>query len=148
MARTYAAIKERINEADVTLINDTVKVLFPRNVMFDFDQAKVRPDFFPVLSRFAAVLAEHHRTGILILGHTDNVGQDQHNFELSTRRADSARAVLHGFGVSANRLNSWGLGTRMPVASNETSEGRSLNRRVEFIVLYNYRNTSPATDQH
>lgn len=140
MQGTYAALKDTLNEADVTIINDSVKVLFPRNVMFEYNKAVVRADFVPVLSRFASVLNLHGKTGILITGHTDSVGGDNnHNMQLSTRRADSARIVLQYLGIAEGRLDSWGLGSRMPVATNQTEEGRQLNRRVEFIVLYNFR---------
>lgn len=140
MQRTYAALRDTLNEAEVTIIKDSVKVLFPHNLIFAFDKAIVRPDFMPVLQRFAGVLQAHDKTGILITGHTDSIGgNNQRNMLLSFRRADSARAVLQYNGIQEQRMDSWGLGAKMPIATNKTEEGRQQNRRVEFVVLYNYR---------
>ena len=139
MESTYNEFKQKLNEADVTIIGDSVKILFPKNVMFDFDKATVVNDFFPILTKLADVLENHKKTGLLINGHTDSFGNDDHNLELSRRRADSTKAVLIYDGIGASRLYSWGFGAKQPIASNATPDGRQLNRRVEFIVLYNYR---------
>lgn len=146
MSRTYLDLKKALNGAEVTIINDSVKVLFPNDVLFEFGRAGVLPKFFPVVSSFAKVLNDYKKTGILIVGHTDSVGEDLANMVLSTQRADSARTLLMADGISAGRLNAWGLGERLPIASNATEEGRARNRRVEFIVLYRYRNTDVKKD--
>jgi OOP family OmpA-OmpF porin len=72
---------------------------------------------------------------IEIAGHTDAVGDDRSNLELSGARAAAVRQYLVDHGVSAARLTSNGYGESRPVATNDTDEGRQLNRRVEFIIL-------------
>lgn len=139
LKRAYTAIREQVNGADVTLINDTLRVLFPHHLIFDFNQAAVRTDFLPVLERFGRVMQQHPETGILVIGHTDNIGSEPANLLLSRRRADSASSTLVRSGVGGERLAAWGLGADLPVTTNRTAEGRSFNRRVEFVVLYNYR---------
>ena len=138
MKHVVAAIRDQVNEADVSLINDTIRVLFPKHLIFDFNQAQLRTDFLPIMARFGSVLQQYPGTGILIIGHTDNQGCEPYNLNLSRRRADTAGSVLVRYGVDSRRLDTWGLGSDLPVATNKTEAGRSLNRRVEFVVLYNY----------
>lgn len=138
------AMREQLNEADVTLINDTLRVLFPRHLMFDANRAGVRADFIPTLERLSHVLQQYPKTDILLVGHTDSRGKENLNLELSRRRADSTRAALLEMGVKSSRLSSWGIGSSLPTANNKTESGRARNRRVEFIVLYNYKNEAEA----
>jgi len=70
-----------------------------------------------------------------IEGHTDNVGSDSTNLDLSLRRARAVRAFLIQAGVKAERLEANGFGETKPVDTNRTSAGRSRNRRVEFVIL-------------
>jgi len=72
---------------------------------------------------------------VLIEGHTDNVGSDKYNLELSGRRADSVRNALVELDIDASRIQSAGLGSSIPVASNDDDAGRAKNRRVEIIIL-------------
>lgn len=143
MNDAYTELKNGLSSANVLLVNDSIKVMFPDNVIFDFGMAAVLPKFSPVLDRFVTVLNEYPKTGVLIIGHTDSIGSDADNILLSTRRANNTETVLREKGIQEKRLNSWGLGERMPIASNATDEGRTKNRRVEFVVLYNYRNKNP-----
>jgi outer membrane protein OmpA-like peptidoglycan-associated protein len=139
MSHTYVAIREQVNEADVRLINDTIRVLFPHNLMFDVGKSQIRPEFIPVMNRLARVLQEHSKTAVLLVGHSDKLGREDLNLALSRRRADSARLMLERQDVAPSRLESWGLGSRMPVAQNDTEAGRKRNRCVEFVILFNYR---------
>ncbi len=139
MEQTYTDFRKVLNDADVALLNDTVKILFRNPVLFDFNEATISPALLPSLARMANVLQDHPKTEILITGHTDAVGGDNpNNQQLSLRRADSALNVLAYYKVKRKRMDTWGLGTKEPIASNATEEGRARNRRVEFIVLYNY----------
>lgn len=106
--------------------------------MFNFGEAEVRPDFMSSLRRFSEVLNRHPRTDILLIGHTDGIGDPATNQELSQRRADSVRVVIISNGVDGSRLNAWGLGAGMPLRNNRSDAQRSRNRRVEFVVLYNF----------
>lgn len=137
MRKTYKKLKRSLkSSAHVSQLNDTVKVIFPSNLMFDFNSASISETIIPKMQRFATALNKFDRTAILVNGHTDNKGAEQYNNELSSRRADSAKIVLSQFKVQPERINTWGMGMRHPVASNETEEGRALNRRVEFVILY------------
>ena len=80
-------------------------------------------------------LIEHPEIRIRITGHTDNVGSDRFNQSLSEQRANSVRSELIKLGIDANRIEAEGKGKTEPVATNETDEGRALNRRVEFMIL-------------
>jgi len=70
----------------------------------------------------------------MIEGHTDSVGGDDYNFELSRRRADSVRAYLVGQGIAPDRLTTVGRGEGVPIAANDSAAGRQRNRRVEVII--------------
>jgi outer membrane protein OmpA-like peptidoglycan-associated protein len=76
----------------------------------------------------------HPTLEVSITGHTDNVGGEQHNVTLSTRRAESVAEYLVGRGVNYDKIIFRGLGSAQPIESNETVEGRSKNRRVEILI--------------
>ena len=86
------------------------------------------------LDKLVLVLDEYPDRTVLIEGHTDNVGSDDFNFDLSNRRADSVQSYLAGHGVDPGRLSSTGLGEGSPIAGNDTDTGRQQNRRVEIII--------------
>ena len=86
---------------------------------------------------FCILLSDIPSLKIEISGHTDNVGSESFNELLSQRRADAVVNYLLGKGVAKNRLSAKGYGQSMPVNSNETTEGRALNRRTEFEIIEN-----------
>lgn len=103
-----------------------------RNVYFDFDKAGVRPDAVPVLQEAVDILKEEQGEFTLVLeGHTDSVGSDSYNQELSEQRANAVRDWLISNGIPAERIRSVGFGETRPAADNSTAAGRALNRRVE-----------------
>jgi OOP family OmpA-OmpF porin len=106
-----------------------------QGVHFDFDKATLKPEAKIILNEAAALLNQHERVVVEVAGHTDSIGTDAYNQGLSERRANSVRDYLVEKGVRASRLTAKGYGESMPVASNDTSEGRAENRRVELIVL-------------
>lgn len=138
LARTYKSLQKAVpSEAKLVLVADSIRILFPNNLLFDYNQAVVRPDFLPALARLSTVFRKRSETTVIIFGHTDAIGGDgAFNLDLSQRRADSVRNVLVAQQVASSRLSTWGRGPKDPLASNETEEGRALNRRVEFVVLY------------
>ncbi len=89
----------------------------------------------PNLDRLIQFLGQYPENTISIEGHTDSRGADDFNIRLSQARADAVRRALIGRGVSADRLQSVGLGEEFPLASNELESGRQQNRRVEIIIL-------------
>jgi outer membrane protein OmpA-like peptidoglycan-associated protein len=78
------------------------------------------------------LLKAHPDLEVEIQGHTDSTGSADHNLDLSRRRADTVKAYLQLYGISAGRLKTTGLGESRPVGDNATEEGRALNRRVEL----------------
>ena len=116
-------------------------ITFVDEVLFDSGKAKLRPESFPILDKVSDILqSEVPNNDISIEGHTDNQpikhSKWKSNWELSAHRALS---VLHYLekNISASRLSASGYGEYRPVASNDSTEGRQLNRRVEVIILPN-----------
>lgn len=105
------------------------------NVHFAFDSAELTAEGKAILDKAAGLLKTHDKVVVEVAGHTDNVGSEEYNLQLSDRRAASAKAYLESQGITASRMTSKGYGETQPVASNDTAEGRALNRRVELIVL-------------
>lgn len=103
------------------------------DVLFDTNQAVVRPEARANLERIGAFLAGNTGFRAIVEGHTDSRGSDEYNRSLSQRRADAVMAVLTRGGVSSDRVRATGLGEAYPVASNETSSGQQQNRRVEVV---------------
>lgn len=101
---------------------------------FDTDKDVIRGDSQPTLEQIAQLLNSHPQLRLHIVGHTDNQGAAEHNLDLSRRRAANVVRELTGkYAISANRLDSFGAGWYSPVASNDSEEGRSKNRRVELV---------------
>ncbi len=105
-----------------------------RGVNFDFDKATIRPDARVILDEAASLLAKNAGTRVSVEGHTDAVGSDAYNQKLSDRRAAAVVQYLTGKGVPAGSLSAKGFGESKPVSSNETKDGRAMNRRVELRV--------------
>ena len=104
------------------------------DVLFDVDKATLKPGAREKLARIAGILASHPDLTIEIEGHTDSTGSEEYNQRLSERRADSVHAYLSQQGIARAVVATVGYGKTRPVATNGTSAGRQLNRRVEIIV--------------
>jgi len=104
------------------------------NIFFETGKAELLPTSQTELDALVTVLSQNPTMKIEIRGHTDNVGSDEINTSLSDNRAKSVVAYLVGKGITADRLVAKGYGESIPVSSNETPEGRQLNRRVEFRI--------------
>ncbi len=107
------------------------------NIFFEFDKATLLPSSMPELKKLIDIMTDYPYLKIEISGHTDNVGTDAYNEKLSQSRAKSVVDYLISKDVDPNRLSYKGYGSKKPIASNETDEGRSINRRVEFTVIKN-----------
>jgi len=106
-----------------------------QNIFFDFDKATLRLESAAELNRLTKLLNDVPTMKIEISGHTDNIGSNQYNKQLSSARAKSVVDYLINKGISSGRLTSVGYGETQPIASNETEKGRQINRRTEFKVL-------------
>lgn len=116
---------------------DNLYLVMPGNITFATSSADIRSDFFSVLNSVAKVLAEFNQTSIKVTGHTDSTGSDKINQPLSESRADSVAMYLRSQKVASARIQSYGYGSRYPVASNDTPAGREQNRRVELELVPN-----------
>ncbi len=107
-----------------------------KNIFFDYNKATLRPESFPELNRMAEMLVKTPTMTIEVGGHTDAIGGDAYNQKLSEERAHSvASYILERGSIEPSRISSKGYGKKQPVATNETDEGRQLNRRVEITIL-------------
>ncbi len=105
-----------------------------RGIQFETNLAVIKSVSYPVLQEVVIALKENPGYQIEILGHTDNKGGAEYNLELSQKRADAVARFLENNGIDKRRIVTTGMGLSKPVATNETPEGRALNRRVEFVV--------------
>ena len=106
-----------------------------RGVNFELNSAKLTMNAETILNDVATTLTSSPGFNVELQGHTDSTGSDSYNMNLSQNRAKSVKNYLVGNGVDSGRLTATGYGEEQPVASNDTSEGRAENRRVELKVL-------------
>jgi outer membrane protein OmpA-like peptidoglycan-associated protein len=114
--------------------DNRLKLEIPSDISFDTNRSDIKPDFRPILDRFASTLNENPATTVSIVGHTDSTGGSNVNQPLSVDRAAHTRDYLAARGVSPTRIVIEGRGEQQPVASNEDAAGRARNRRVEIYV--------------
>jgi outer membrane protein OmpA-like peptidoglycan-associated protein len=107
------------------------------NIEFEFDKATLLPRSKMELNKLVDIMTDYPHLGILIGGHTDNVGSDEYNMNLSKLRAKSVLDYLIERNVEPHRLKYEGYGSSRPIASNSTDQGRAINRRVTFTVIRN-----------
>jgi outer membrane protein OmpA-like peptidoglycan-associated protein len=137
-----AALAAAAPEAAGGFANDPELVVTQRVILrgidFGFDTAYIQPVSAGTLEAVAGGLKLRPDVRVAVEGHTDSVGSESYNQDLSRRRAESVKRILVGYGVEAERLEATGLGETNSIASDDTAEGRTLNRRVE-LVLYEKR---------
>ena len=114
-----------------------IKVTFDGGILFDTNKSNLSASAKNALTQFATSLLNNPQTNVQIQGHTDNTGSLAVNQRLSKERANSVMSYLMNSGVAANRMTSEGLDFQVPVASNDTPEGRAQNRRVEVYISAN-----------
>jgi len=130
-----------VAEADKSVVRDFELVkagekITLEGIYFDTNKSSIKPESRSTLDRAIKIMKDNPGIRVRIEGHTDSVGSDSYNQQLSQRRADSVKAYLvRQGGIDASRIVSIGRGEDEPIASNNTSEGRSMNRRIEFVVL-------------
>jgi outer membrane protein OmpA-like peptidoglycan-associated protein len=110
------------------------EIRITQQIQFEFNKAIIRPGIsFKILDEVVGVLNDNPKISLEVQGHTDNVGGDAYNMNLSQRRSEAVRAYMISRGVSATRLVSKGYGFHQPLVPNTTPANRELNRRVQFI---------------
>jgi outer membrane protein OmpA-like peptidoglycan-associated protein len=135
--RQERALRERMAGTGVEVVRqgDNITLNMPGAITFGFNDASLQSQFYPVLDDVARTLTEYNQTVVEVAGHTDSVGSDAYNQELSVRRAHSVAAYLASHGLMQQRLITVGAGESRPIASNETEGGRAQNRRVEITLV-------------
>ncbi|MEM1344426.1 MAG: OmpA family protein [Pseudomonadota bacterium] len=120
--------------ADIRAEGERLTVTLPSNITFDTDSAQINPGFTRTLSQVAGTLRQYPQSYIDIIGHTDDTGSVAYNQDLSERRAFSVADFISARGVRSARIAAYGEGETRPIATNATSEGRRVNRRVEMVI--------------
>ena len=104
------------------------------DVLFDTNQAQLKSGGTRSLQKLAGFLKQYPQRKAQVQGYTDSTGSADYNLELSDRRANAVRSSLVGMGIGNDRITTHGYGQESPVASNDTADGRQLNRRVEIVL--------------
>ncbi|TNF47933.1 MAG: OmpA family protein [Bacteroidetes bacterium] len=142
----YYSIAENIDVQSLSIYKEIKKDLYLtpiekgetirlNNLFFETNKAEIKSESFPELNRLISILNDNPDLKIEILGHTDDVGSDDYNLNLSKERAKSVVNYLTSKGIPSDRLSSKGFGETKPEVPNSNDENRAINRRVEFRIL-------------
>ncbi len=130
-------IKQQIPGAVVERVGEGIQVTFESGLLFDYNSDRIKPAAAENLRNLARSLNNYPNTDLVIVGHTDDIGSDEFNQDLSQRRARAAANYLASLGVSTGRLRTYGRGESEPVAANTSEASRQQNRRVEVAIFAN-----------
>ena len=147
MDKQAAEIKRDIAGAKVERVGEGIRITFDSGILFDVNKAELKQVSKDNISKLAAILNKYPDTEILLEGHTDATGSDEHNLELSRLRAQAVSNFLSSLNVSPTRFTIMGYGEGQPIANNETESGRASNRRVEIGVMANEKLKKAAQQQ-
>jgi len=128
-----AAEERRAREALAEIEGRIAKGDLPK-IQFDFDKADITPESYPTLDLIFEILSRSEHLKLFVLAHTDSVGTEEYNLDLSERRAKSVKEFLVKKGLPPPSIRYRGYGFSRPLADNSSDEGRAKNRRVEFRV--------------
>jgi outer membrane protein OmpA-like peptidoglycan-associated protein len=149
LERENARAELREAMARITAVRESARGLIVSlpNILFETDQARLKPEGREALAKISGVLMIAEGYTLSVEGHTDAVGSNEYNLDLSEKRATSVRDYLVSQGLSPANISVRGFGETQPIAANETAAGRQENRRVEIVVLetpnFGTRPTSP-----
>ncbi len=137
MDKQAAELERDLEGAKIERVGEGIKITFDSGILFDVNKSAVQPAAQANLENLATVLAKYEDTDVLVEGHTDSDGSEDHNQQLSESRAASVKVYLVTLGTSSARFSAMGYGELQPVASNETAAGKQANRRVEIAIMAN-----------
>lgn len=137
MDKQAEEMKRELPNATVERVGEGIKITFGSDILFDVDKYDLKSATKRQLDDFAETLTKYPDTNILIEGHADATGSDDHNLKLSRRRADAVADYLKTRGVKTSRLDEKGYGEAQPISDNDTETGRQKNRRVDIAVFAN-----------
>ncbi len=127
--------KEKPLERNFELVKKGMAITL-KGIYFELNKATIKPESYPALQEAARILIDNPNIKVEIQGHTDNIGSEKYNQDLSEKRAYAVMNYLvKNHGISPDRLVAKGYGSAKPIADNTTEQGRALNRRVEFVIL-------------
>lgn len=147
MDKQAEEIAKSVPDARVERVGEGIIVEFSSNILFGFDQSNLSEEAKLNLNKLVTILNSYPDTNIEIQGHTDSSGSKAYNQTLSEQRARSVSSYLSGKGISYGRLSIKGFGETLPKYENETVQGRSQNRRVEFLISANEKMKADAEKQ-
>ena len=138
MDKQAREIQTALPGAQVERVGEGIRLVLGENaVRFDTNKSTLTTAAKANLDKLVPVFQSYADTDIVIYGYTDITGKPEYNLTLSEQRAASVKAYLAGKGLNTSRINTTGLGIADPIATNDTPEGRSQNRRVEFAITAN-----------
>jgi outer membrane protein OmpA-like peptidoglycan-associated protein len=147
MDKQAEEIKNAIPDAQVVRVGEGIVIEFNNKILFGFDQSILSSEAKTNLKKLEVILEKYPDTNIEVQGHTDSKGTAKYNLALSERRAMSVSSHLASIGVTTSRLTIHGFGEAAPKYENTTEDGRSQNRRVEFLVTANEKMKSDAAKE-
>jgi len=137
MDKQAAEMKNDLSGATIERVGEGIKITFDSGILFATNSSTLEPQAKTNINKFAAILNKYPDTNILVTGHTDSDGTEQYNQTLSERRAKTVSDYSAMQGVSSSRFSVIGFGESKPVATNDTQDGKRMNRRVEIAVFAN-----------
>ena len=137
MDKQAEEIAKSVPGAKVERVGEGIVVEFSSNILFAFDQSSLSAEAERNLDNLVVVLNNYPETDIEIQGHTDSRGSEAYNQTLSEQRARTVSYYLSSKGITYSRLTINGFGEKLPKYENVTAEGRTQNRRVEFMITAN-----------
>ncbi|WP_305882300.1 OmpA family protein [Desulfomicrobium sp. ZS1] len=146
MDNQEADMRQALSQSEEVAVRregDLLALTLKGDVTFAVDSDVVLPGLYTEIERIAQILVKYPQTTIVVEGHTDSTGSDAYNQGLSERRAWSVQRLLVERGVNPSRITAMGYGESRPVATNDTPEGRQMNRRVEIRVNPNTSGQQP-----
>ncbi len=147
MDKQAREIDNALPGAEVVRVGEGIKLVLGENsVRFDTNKSTLTPTAKANLDKLVKVFTDYPDTNIVIYGYTDNTGKADYNLKLSASRAASVKNYLAGKGLVSGRFTVNGLGIADPIATNDTPDGRSQNRRVEFAITANEKMVKEAQD--
>jgi outer membrane protein OmpA-like peptidoglycan-associated protein len=137
MDKQAEEMKKKVPDAKVERVGEGIVVEFNNNILFGFDKFDLTAEAKSNLDQLATILTDYPDTDIEIQGHTDSKGSDSYNFDLSVKRSSAVKTYLSSKQVNRARMNTVGYGESAPEYDNSSENGRSMNRRVEFLITAN-----------
>ncbi len=146
MDKQEAEMQRDLKDAKIERIGEGIKITFDSGILFAVNSSSLEPAARENIKNLSVILNKYTDTNILVEGHTDSDGAEEYNQKLSEKRSKSVADYAKSRNVDTGRFTILGHGETMPVASNDTLEGKRLNRRVEIAIFANEKLKKAALD--